>query len=212
MKLTDNVIRLDCTKGAYAYAAITKDGVTLIDTGIPGQADAILAELATHNIQPQNIKRILLTHHDVDHIGNAAALQQKTGCEIYIHSDDYPYMMENKKREGIKGLTSKLFKVQKPNEVKRIKSNAIGSFIVIPAHGHTKGHTVYRFENVLFVGDLVRSKNGLPVKSPSIMTFDKRAAVESIRTLSVNKDYILCPAHGEHIKGKVWADFAREAR
>ena len=72
MKITENVIKLNCTKGSYAYAVIGDKGVTLIDTSLPGRGNAILLELETYGINLLDIKKILLTHHDIDHIGNAA--------------------------------------------------------------------------------------------------------------------------------------------
>jgi len=209
MKITDEVIKLDCTKGAYVYAVRCKDGVTLIDTCMPGRGPAILAELAAVSIKPEDVKRILLTHHDVDHIGSAAFLQEKTGCEIYIHENDYPYVMEGKKREGIKGLICALMKPQKPRELRRIEGDTIGEFSVIPAPGHTRGHTVYRFRDVLFLGDLVRSKGGKPISSPPIMTWNKEALLASIRALGTDGAARLCMAHGEPVQADTWDSFVK---
>ena len=206
MKLNDEVIKLSCTEGAYSYAVIGKDGVTLIDTGNPGKGGAILSELDANNIKPNDVKRILLTHHDVDHIGNLAFLQEKTNCEIFIHPDDYPYVMEGKKREGLKRIVASLVKVRRPREVKQIEGNSIDDFTFIPSPGHTKGHTVYRFSNVLFLGDLVRSKNGRAIILPSIVTWDKKVLQNSIKMLPVDDVEWLCPAHGEPFKAAVWSD------
>jgi len=140
MKLTDDVIMLDCTKGSHVYAVKGADGVTLIDTSMPGRGEAILSELAANGIQPGDVKRILLTHHDVDHIGSVAYLQDKTGCEVYISANDYPYVMEGKKREGIKRLVGALMKPQKPKEVKKITGKTIGEFFVLPTRPHARTH------------------------------------------------------------------------
>ena len=209
MKITDEVIKLDCTKGSYVYAVLGKNGVTLIDTSMPGKGQAILAELAANNIKPGDVKRILLTHHDVDHIGSAAFLQEKTGCEIYIHADDYPYVMEGKKREGLKSLISAIMNVQKPGSVKCIEGNTIAEFTVIPSPGHTKGHTVYRFHDVLFLGDLVRGKGGKVAASPPIMTWNKEALLSSIKSLPIDGAQWLCMAHGEPAKADTWGDFVK---
>ena len=204
MKLNDEVIILSCTEGSLSYAVSGSDGVTLIDTSNPGKGEAIISELAANNIKPSDIKRILLTHHDVDHIGNVAFLQDKTNCDIFIHPDDYPYVMEGKKREGIKRLVASLVKVRKPREVKRIDGNSIGDFAVIPSPGHTRGHTTYRFHNVLFLGDLVGNKNGKVIKLPPMGTWDTTTLLNSIKTLPVNGVEWFCPAHGEPFKAAAW--------
>jgi len=209
MKISNEVIKLDCTKGAYVFAVMGKDGVTLIDTGMPGKGGAILSELAANGIKPADVKRILLTHHDVDHIGSAAFLQEKTECQIYIHADDYPYVMEGKKREGIKRFIGALMKAQKPSGVTRIEGNTIAEFDVIHSPGHTRGHTVYRFRGVLFLGDLVRSKDGKPLMSPQIMTWDKEVLLASIRSLPVGCAEWLCMAHGEPVKADTWGNFVK---
>ena len=204
MKLTNEVIKLNCTRGAYSYAVIGRDGATLIDTGNPGKGEAILTELAANNITPDDIKRILLTHHDIDHIGNAAFLQEKTNCEIFIHSEDYPYIMEGKKREGFKRMVGSLIKAQRPGKIKKIEGNTIGEFNVIPSPGHTKGHTVYSFRDVLFIGDLARSKNGKVLMLPSLYVWDKTVLQNSIKTLPVDGVEWFCPAHGEPFKAAAW--------
>jgi len=209
MKITNEVTKLDCTKGSYVYAVKGAEGVTLIDTCMPGRGEAILAELAADGITPGGVKRILLTHHDIDHIGSAAFLQEKTGCAIYISAGDYPYVMEGKKRQKLKRLFGALMKVRKPKEVSKIQGERVGEFTVIPAPGHTEGHTVFRFKNVLFLGDLVRSKGGKPAMSPGIMTWDKNAALESIKALPVKGAEWLCPAHGEPVKAESWAEFVK---
>jgi len=209
MKLTDEVYKLDCTRGAYVYAVVCGDGVTLIDSGFPGRGEAIMSELAAEGIMAGDVKRILLTHHDIDHIGSAAFLQEKTGCEMYIHADDLPYVTGVKKRGGLKRLVGALMKPEKPKELKKIDGDTIGEFSVIPTPGHTKGHTAFRFRNVLFLGDLVRSKEGKLCLSPSIMTWDKDVLTASIKTLPVAGADWLCPAHGEPIKADAWDDFKK---
>jgi glyoxylase-like metal-dependent hydrolase (beta-lactamase superfamily II) len=202
MKVTDVAFALDCTKGAYAYAALGADGVTLIDTGNPGKGAAILSELDGHGIKPNEIKRILLTHHDTDHIGSAAYLQQQTGCEIFIHSEDYAYVMDGKRREGIKGVLSIFMKNKKPSEVKQFSEDgAIGEFTAIYTPGHTRGHTVYRFQDVLFLGDLVNV--------PTLFIWDKKLANDSIRSLPVDGVVWLCMAHGEPIRAAEWSKYEK---
>jgi len=204
MKLTDEVLKLDCTKGSYVFAVTCETGVTLIDTGFPGRGEAILAELHENGIEPVDVKRILLTHHDVDHIGNAEFLQKMTGCEIFISATDYPYVMEGKKREGLKSVVGAITKPHKPAAVNRIEGGSVGEFAAIPSPGHTRGHMVYRFRDVMFLGDLVRGKDGGLALSPPIMTWDKAALIASIKALPVDGAQWLCVAHGEPVTASAW--------
>lgn len=66
--------------------------VFLIDTGMPGHAEQILSELRGLGISPCDIRAIFLTHHDVDHIGNAEYLRQATGAELWAPKEDIPYI------------------------------------------------------------------------------------------------------------------------
>jgi len=212
MKITDEVLRLDCTKGSYAYAVTGADGVTLIDTGFPGRGAAILAELAAGGVRPGDVRRVLLTHHDVDHIGNLAFLQEKTGCDIYISAGDYPCVMENKGREGVKRFMGALMKPKKPRKATRLEGDGIGGFAVIPTPGHTKGHTAYRFRNVLFIGDLARNKGGKPGLHPALITWNREALLASVAALPAGGAEFFCPAHGEPFGAAEWEAFAREFR
>ena len=207
MRLSNEVFELDCTGGSHVYAVQCADGVTLIDTSMPGKGQAILTELGGYGIKPANIKRILLTHHDLDHMGSAAYIQKETGCEIYISAGDYPYLSGERKRPGIKRLFSALVNLQIPANVKKIDGNKIGEYTVIPTPGHTPGHVSYRFRDILFLGDLVRTAKGVIKPSPNIMTWNKKVLDNSIRSLDVTGAEWLCPAHGEPVKTDAWKKF-----
>ncbi|MGZ7160381.1 MAG: MBL fold metallo-hydrolase, partial [Methanobacterium sp.] len=60
MKVTENIHALNSTRGNYAYL-ILGEKVNLIDTGRPGQGKGILNELGTINVNPEQIKNILIT-------------------------------------------------------------------------------------------------------------------------------------------------------
>lgn len=75
------------------YPVLLKDGkdLTLIDTGMFGQYDALLQAIEQAGEQLSSIKRIILTHQDIDHIGNLPLLVQKLpGVELFAHPGDIP--------------------------------------------------------------------------------------------------------------------------
>ena len=64
----------------------------LVDTGMPGGADKILAAMAREGISKGDISLILITHRHVDHIGDAAALQRVTGAPVAVHALDAEWL------------------------------------------------------------------------------------------------------------------------
>lgn len=81
MRITDNVYLLDYVLYSHVYL-ITGDTPVLIDSGMPGFAGAILKETCTLLGGSSSLRHIFLTHHDVDHVGNALALAEKTGARF----------------------------------------------------------------------------------------------------------------------------------
>lgn len=67
-----------------------RDGLVLIDTGSPGDAEAILAALGEINRQASDVRHILVTHWHPDHMGSLAALKRNTGAQTYAHATDAP--------------------------------------------------------------------------------------------------------------------------
>jgi len=63
-------------------------GYILIDTGNSNKQAELEKELESVGCKPGNLKLIILTHGDFDHIGNAAYLRKKFGGKIAMHSDD----------------------------------------------------------------------------------------------------------------------------
>jgi len=200
MKITEDVYALDSTKGNYAYV-ILGDEAVLIDTGRPGQGKGILKEFESMNIKPDDIKHILITHHDVDHIGNLALLEKETGARIWASEDDIPYIYGDKNREGIKRFVSLLMRTKKPEKMIAYNGNQkIGNIEVIPTPGHTPGHVCLLYNDILFVGDLVKSSKGQITPMRTVMTWDESILKESINKITDYQFDWICPAHGEPVK------------
>ena len=65
-------------------------GLTLVDTGFPRDTSKILEGIGAIGKRPDDLRHILLTHAHPDHIGGAAALQRRTGAQVYAHRADAP--------------------------------------------------------------------------------------------------------------------------
>ncbi|HWI52421.1 MAG TPA: MBL fold metallo-hydrolase [Symbiobacteriaceae bacterium] len=69
---------------------IKKDPITLIDTGVntPESREALEDGLRQHGLSVKDIRRVLLTHAHVDHMGLAAWVQEESGAEVWLHPDE----------------------------------------------------------------------------------------------------------------------------
>ncbi len=215
MEIAPGVYKLDCTSGAYAYAVRGEDGVTLVDTSHPGKGKKILDELAGYGFGPGDVRRILLTHCDLDHIGNASMLQAvcggEGGCTVYIGAADLPYALKQTRMPGLKGLMSAVSSARCPADTQPLPAGKIGGLTVLPAPGHTPGHTCFRFGDVLFLGDLVSSTRNRLTHLPSFYILDKVRVCASVRGMDIDGVRLLCPAHGEPVPAQPgWAQFVQE--
>ncbi|MBN2255231.1 MAG: MBL fold metallo-hydrolase, partial [Deltaproteobacteria bacterium] len=70
------------------YLVKTDNDYMLIDTGGANARSDLEKALQSAGCKPGNLKLIVLTHGDFDHIGNAAYLREKFGAKIAMHKDD----------------------------------------------------------------------------------------------------------------------------
>jgi hydroxyacylglutathione hydrolase len=69
-------------------------GAILIDAGYPDQSEVFRGFLLRNQVKPEEIKLIILTHGDFDHVGGAKELKEVTGAGIAIHDNDRRYLEE----------------------------------------------------------------------------------------------------------------------
>ncbi len=69
------------------YLLKCRDGYMAIDTSFPTFYGKYVEGLKKIDIDPSEIKYLLLTHHHDDHAGFAAELKEKTGCKIIAHKN-----------------------------------------------------------------------------------------------------------------------------
>ena len=132
MRVTDEVYALDSTEGNYVYVILGEETI-LVDTGRPKNGEGILNDLKSMKIKPQDIKHILITHHDMDHVGSLAFLEQATGAKIWASKEDIPVICGEKNREGLKRIIKYIIKVKKPKNINSYpKDQKIGDIQVIP--------------------------------------------------------------------------------
>ncbi|MDO5850655.1 MAG: MBL fold metallo-hydrolase [Methanobacteriaceae archaeon] len=190
IKITNEVYFLE-SSNKFNVFLIKGENNILIDTGFPGDAKKILDE-----IKDIDLDYILITHHDIDHIGNLVEIQEAKNCEVYAPSKDIPYMTGEKSRPGIKRLLSKkLKKVPKSENLKELPDE-ISNVIVIKTPGHTPGHVCFLYDNVIFLGDLFRNEGVIELIN-SKMNDDEDLIRESIPKIFEYDIKYFAPTHGE---------------
>ncbi len=200
MKINDEVYLLDSTKGNYVYL-IKVEEIILIDTGLPKNGKDILNELKAMDIKPHDIKHILITHDDMDHVGSLALLEKASGAKIWASKEDIPYIMGDLDRHVIKRFLNYIIKLKKPENINPYpKHGLIGDIKAIYTPGHTVGHTCLLYKDIMFVGDLFRTNNGEITTGPSFANWNTSVLKESIAKIDKYDFKWICPAHGEPIK------------
>jgi glyoxylase-like metal-dependent hydrolase (beta-lactamase superfamily II) len=70
-----------------AWAIAAGDGIVLVDTGIhaPGSMAHLERALAMLNLRLDSVRLLVCTHAHSDHVGQAATIEERTGCELWLH-------------------------------------------------------------------------------------------------------------------------------
>src|ERR671910_390214 len=184
-----------------------QNGNTLVDAGLPGQAEAIGAALIEAGTGVRDLRRIIFTHQDLDHVGSGAALVRQSGARVLAHSADAPHidgslrllkpspeMLEQRPQ-----MREALERLEPVGVDEHLEDGALldlaGGTRVIFTPGHTPGHLSLYLERpkVLVAGDALTAEGGhLNGPNPS-MTLDMRPAMQSIRRLAdLEIDTIVC--------------------
>jgi glyoxylase-like metal-dependent hydrolase (beta-lactamase superfamily II) len=180
---------------------------TLVDAGLPDQMEAISAALVEAGIGVGDLRRIIFTHQDLDHVGSGAALVRQSDARVLAHPADAPYI-EGSQRP-LKPSPEMLEQRPQMREVlERLEPVGIDEYVedgtrldlaggtrVISTPGHTPGHISLYVERskVLIAGDALTAQRGsLNGPNPS-MTLEIRTAIQSVRRLAdLEIDTIVC--------------------
>jgi glyoxylase-like metal-dependent hydrolase (beta-lactamase superfamily II) len=70
-----------------AWALASGDGIVLVDTGMHEPGSLAHLERALHQVhlRLEHVKLLVCTHAHADHIGEAATIVERTGCELWLH-------------------------------------------------------------------------------------------------------------------------------
>jgi glyoxylase-like metal-dependent hydrolase (beta-lactamase superfamily II) len=197
---------------ANPYLIVNPDGLTLIDTGLPGSHKKILHYLSERGYGERDLIRIILTHSDLDHVGGAAALKRASGARVFASEVEaeairkgIPSRQIRSAKLGrrlLRGILQLLIRT-KPVDVDEFIAEGssfpvLGGLLVLDTPGHTPGH-VSLFsptEGILFCGDSIVSRDGNLVGSIPMNTWDEVKAQASVRKQAALHPRIVCSGHG----------------
>jgi glyoxylase-like metal-dependent hydrolase (beta-lactamase superfamily II) len=214
MRIADGVYVLPIprgSRGAGGFLNLTlildeQTGNTLVDAGLPGQAETIGAALTEVGIGVRDLRRIIFTHQDLDHVGSGAALVRQSGATVLAHPADAahidgslrplkpsPEMLE--RRPQMREVLERLEPVRVDEHLADDRLDLAGGTRVIFTPGHTPGHLSLYLERpkVLVAGDALTAEGGHLNGPNPPLTLDVRAAVRSVRRLAdLEIDTIVC--------------------
>ena len=197
------------------YLIADADGLTLIDTGLSRDRAKILQSIVDLGHSPRDLKRIILTHSDGDHMGSLAALRAASGARVYASAIEAQAIARGESSRPLQPrgwakiafallspFTARMFKAA-PATVDDIVSDgqvlpALGGLRVVATPGHTPGH-ISLFApaaGVLFVGDSLVSDGARLRGSRGMNTWDQAKADESVKRQAALGARIVCPGHG----------------
>jgi glyoxylase-like metal-dependent hydrolase (beta-lactamase superfamily II) len=196
-----------------AYVWEWNQGLTLIDTGVTGSAEAILRAIEVLGRRPEDVREILLTHFHPDHVGGAADLVPRTGARVLAHPADaavirgqqagpLPQLTERERplAEAVASRVPPARPVAVDHEVEDGELTAGGgSILSVP--GHTPGSIALLVPQlgVLFTGDTIAAHNGAPILG--LFNIDRIHAIESVHKQAALEFDVACFGHGAPLVG-----------
>jgi glyoxylase-like metal-dependent hydrolase (beta-lactamase superfamily II) len=189
----------------------------MIDGGPPGKKASFVKQLKKFGIEPHEIKLIILTHGDFDHVGSAKDFKEVTGAHLAIHEKDRKNL-----EEGIfhwpPGVTkwgkmSRLFLkpfIEKTNQFAGVKPDIVftdndfqlNDFGIDGKVIYTPGHTPGSVSVVLSNGDVFAgcmAQNSFPFTlRPQFQIYatDIEQLKKSWKKLFYNGARKIWPGHG----------------
>ncbi|QRG68097.1 MBL fold metallo-hydrolase [Brevibacillus choshinensis] len=162
-----------------------QEDAILIDTGFPGQFTELRAAVEKTGTSFDQLKAIILTHQDLDHIGNVPEILRETGgrTRVFAHEQEKPYI------EGDLPLIKDAHLEHPPKgTVTDLLADGqelpfCGGIQVIHTPGHTAGHiSLYvRRSKTLIAGDSMYSVDGKLMGVHGPTTLDLDAAQQSLK-------------------------------
>lgn len=201
------------------HLIVTDEGVTVIDAGLPGQWPELLRELESAGRTLGDIRGVVLTHGDTDHLGFAERLRRDHGVPVFVHEADAARARgEIKPRPSwgpVKlGAITRFFwyaarkgglRTTYLREVHLIQDGHVldlpGAPRIIGLPGHSPGSVAIHsaLADAVFVGDALTTRHvltGAHGPQPAPFTDDPAQAAASLERLAGLAATWVLPGHG----------------
>lgn len=228
-EVVDGVYQL-CSTMTNMYLIEDDDGLTLVDAGLPAQMGLLESGLERIGADLTDIKAVILTHVDPDHIGLAEPLR-KAGIPVWVPEEGYETALEGVGkpplglfffmwRPAFARFIRALMKAGMTDAEPIAEANTFtdGQVLDVPGHpevintpGHRKEHCSFWLPDrrILFAGDALITMDIMsgkavapePVKGGNLFNFDKRQQMDAVRKLATLGHVILLPGHVEPWEG-----------
>uniref|UniRef100_A0AAU3H446 MBL fold metallo-hydrolase n=1 Tax=Streptomyces sp. NBC_01401 TaxID=2903854 RepID=A0AAU3H446_9ACTN len=218
MKIAPHLHRLGNDLVA-CYLIDTPDGITLVDAGLPGHWRDLQQELESLGKSADDIRGLVLTHGDSDHIGFAERLRSEHGVPVFVHAADADRARTGDKPKVAVGpmrLTAALgffgYSLRKnglrTRYVGAVTEFGDGDVLDLPGKpeivgmpGHSPGSVAVHVPHAdaVFVGDALTTRHVLTGRTgpqPAPFTDDPAEALDSLdRIARLSASWVL-PGHG----------------
>jgi len=211
------------------YLIADSTGVTIVDAGLPGLWDELEPELAAMGRSLVDVRGVILTHGDTDHIGFAERLRRERGVSVFVHELDATRARGEVKKQTSWGkikigpLVRFLsysarhggLRITPVSEVATFTDGQVldlpGAPVVRHIPGHTPGSVAFHVPSVdaVFVGDAMTTGHvltGALGPQPAPFTLDTEQALASLDRLEALPAKWVLPGHGPP-----WGDGVSEA-
>jgi len=74
--------------GITSCYLIRDRGIVLVDAGVPGRVKKFKKKFKEFNIEPEEVKAIIITHCHWDHVGCLKELRELTGAKVMVHRNE----------------------------------------------------------------------------------------------------------------------------
>ena len=206
MEIIPGIHQVDGVKG-NSYILV-RDGLTIIDTGLPGRGKKILAYIRERlHREPVEIRTIIITHFHLDHVGGVAALKKAApGAMVAVGTEDAGYVdgtLPGPVHPGLTGMLMRFYSfIMRPGhfspDILLKDGDRIDGLLCLTIPGHTPGSIGLLDETTkaFFSGDIFRSDGSSVTGGPMQFTMDLAREHESRRKVAALDFDLLLPGHG----------------